>query len=107
MKKKPNHLDIIINEEDSAGTHPNLVVHTDTGKVGLTITHSGKNMEHKKLLIKKKDIEEGSKFQINTKNPSYLSNNMNVLQRKKYKCVGKAKQSLISRFISYLSKLIK
>ena len=107
MKAKPKHLDIIFNEDDSVGAHPNLVVKDGkSNTTGFTITHDGKNKQTCKLPITKEDIDK--KFIVDDKRKSYLTTHSNILDsNKKYDIKGRAKESLLTRFIQYLQTLLK
>jgi len=109
MKAKPKHLDIIFNEDDNVGAHPNLVIKDDKGNtIGYTITHDGKNKQSCKLPINEEDLENSKEFKLDKNKKSYLTPHFNILDKhKKYDIKGKAKESLLDKFIHYLQTLLK
>ena len=97
MQKIPKHLNIITNPEDTlAEDHPNLVIKEGDEYIGYTITHNNQMEDTKKIEITKGDIESG--FPLDDSRPSWLTNNKNILQDKKYQHRGRAKQSLFRLF---------
>jgi len=101
MKKKITHLDIINNENDSFGKHPNLVVREDDDYNGYTITHTKDHVQYPRIKIEQEDCEYiNSNFKPNR---SYLTTHKNKLDKDmKYEVLNKSKESLITKFLKQL-----